>query len=91
VNVLHWAGLDGYAPVAAAAIVGLHFVPLGYFLGVRGYYVTGAALVTLALGCCAVADDGVRTLVVGVGAAVLLWGTCVWAFGRKGSAVAVVV
>jgi hypothetical protein len=82
VNVLHWTGHAAYAPVAAAAIVGLHFLPLAHFLGVRAYYVAGAVIVALALGCCAIGDDVARTLTVGIGTAVVLWVTCLAAFAR---------
>ena len=91
VNILGWTGHAGYAPVAVAAIVGLHFLPLAYFLGVRNYYAAGAAIVALAAGCCAIGDDATRLLVVGVGTAVLLWVTCLGAFGRRSASGAVVV
>jgi hypothetical protein len=82
-NVLNWTGHAGYFVCATAAIVGLHFLPLAHFFRVRNYYLAGAAMVALAAAGCAVSDEGTRLLAVGIGTAVLLWVTCLAAFGRK--------
>jgi hypothetical protein len=76
-------GHAGYAVCATAGIVGLHFLPLAHLLRVRSYYVSGAALVTLATASAAIGDDHTRLLTLGLGAAVLLWVTCLTAFSRK--------
>ncbi len=81
-NVLVWTGHAGFAVCATLAIVGLHFLPLAHFLRVRAYYGTAAALVGLAAAGLAIGDDRTRLLVVATGAAVLLWLTCLAAFGR---------
>ena len=75
-------GLPGYVAVATLGIVGLHFLPLAYLLRVPVYYVTGAALTGLALYGCTIAGDGTRLLVVGTGAATLLWLACMTSFAR---------
>jgi hypothetical protein len=82
-NVLNNLGYPGYAVSATLAIVGLHFLPLAYYLQVRTYYVSGAALVALAAAGLAIDSDATRLLVTGVGAASLLWITCLVAFARK--------
>ena len=82
VNVLTNLGHPAYAPVATLAIVGLHFLPLAYYLRVPTYYVAGAALVALAIFGCTIAADTTRLLVIGIGAAVLLWLTCLTGFAR---------
>ena len=89
-NVLNWTGHTGYFVCATAAIVGLHFLPLAHFFRVRSYYVAGAALMALAAGGCAVPDEGTRVLMVGIGAAVVLWVTCLAAFGRRRGALVAV-
>ncbi len=82
-NVLINTGHIGYAPVATLAIVGLHFLPLAHFLRVPAYYVTAAALTGLALFGCTIAADTTRLLVLGTGAAMLLWLTCLASFTRR--------
>jgi hypothetical protein len=85
VNVLHNMGYASYGPVATLAIVGLHFLPLAHFLRFPTYYVSGAALTALALFGCTIASDTTRLLVVGTGAATLLWLTCLTSFAFRGS------
>jgi hypothetical protein len=59
---------------AAAAIVGLHFFPLARGIPVRAYYATGTGLLAIALiGLLLPADQ--RPVVVGLGAALILWAT----------------
>ncbi len=83
INVLTNLGHGAYGVVAALAIVGLHFLPLAYFLAVPAYYVTAASMVGLALFGCTVAADATRLLVLGTGAAVLLWLTCLTCFAKQ--------
>ena len=63
------------APVVVI-VVGLHFLPLARWLPARLYYATSALLVGLGVVGFAIADADVRRLVVGVGAACVLWLTC---------------
>lgn len=72
----HWA-----APVIAA-IVGLHFVPIAYYLPYKPYYVAGAALVCIAAAGSAVEfaapGDGASQLTIGLGSAFVLWVCSAW-------------
>jgi hypothetical protein len=81
-NLLNNLGHPGYVVVATLAIVGLHFLPLAHFLRVPVYYVSGAALVGLAVAGGLIGSETTRLLVVGTGAAVLLWLTCLTSFSR---------
>jgi hypothetical protein len=81
--VLATTGHAGFGVCATLAIVGLHFLPLAHFLRRPNYYVSGTALVALAAYGVAIEGDATRLLVLGVGAAVLLWITCLAAFARK--------
>ena len=83
VNVLYNTGLAGYAAVATLAIVALHFLPLAYYLRVPTYYLAGAALLGLAVFGCTITNEATRLLVVGTGAATLLWLTCLTSFARQ--------
>ena len=76
VNVLVWAGLGAYTPCAVIAIVGLHFLPLAHALKYPGYYLTGAALVGVAVAGCAASSPQTRLALIGFGGATLLWLTC---------------
>jgi hypothetical protein len=67
-------GHPEYSVCATLAVVGLHVFPIGYFLRTRAHYALGVALVALAVAGVGIADGATRALVVGVGAAVLLWG-----------------
>ena len=82
-NVLNNLGHPDYAPIATLAIVGLHFLPLAHYLRVPLYYATGAALVGLAMLGGLIDAPTTRLLVVGTGAAVLLWLTCLASFSRR--------
>jgi hypothetical protein len=76
VNVLNWLGLPSYALCGIAVIVGLHFVPLARALPYGGvYHYTAAALVAVGLAGCLLPETG-RNLFVGVGAACVIWATC---------------
>jgi cytoskeletal protein CcmA (bactofilin family) len=82
-NIMAWIGYPSYFICAGAAIVGLHFLPLAHGLGVRLYYGTAAALTALGALGCLIGDVHLRTLTVGVGAALVLWVTSGFAFRRK--------
>ena len=82
-NILNWAGYPSYFICAGVAIVGLHFLPLARLFEVRRYYATGATLTALGALGCLIGDVPTRTLTVGMGAALVLWVTCGFAFWRK--------
>ncbi len=76
VNVLNWLGLPGYFLCSVAVIVGLHFVPLARALPYGGVYnYTAAALVAVGVAGCFLPEP-VRNLLVGIGAACVIWATC---------------
>lgn len=71
----------------AAIIVGLHFFPLAHGIPVRSYHVTGAGLVSVGLvGLLLTPPE--RPMVVGMGAALILWGTALVFVLRSRSATA---
>ncbi len=61
---------------AVAIIVGLHFLPLAYWLAAPIYYLTAGLLVVVGLSGSGVPDLPTRVFTVGVGAAVALWLSC---------------
>ena len=62
---------------AVAVIVGLHFLPLARGIPVRSYYLTGIALILLGIaGLLLPAHE--RPLVIGMGAAIVLWTTAIY-------------
>lgn len=63
-----------------AIIVGLHFIPLARGIPVRTYYATAAGLLLVGSIGLLLADKE-QALVVGLGAALVLWGTAI-ALGR---------
>ena len=82
VNVLANIGQRDYAAPVIAIIVGLHFVPLAQRLPARLYYGTAALLIVLGICGFAIRLPNQRLLIVSVGAACVLWLTCVAVLGR---------
>jgi hypothetical protein len=80
--VLGNLGLSDYAAPVIAIIVGLHFVPLARWLPAHLYYGTSALLVVLGVCGFAIRAPDRRLLIVSVGAACVLWLTCVLVLGR---------
>lgn len=70
---------------AIAIIVGVHFLPLARGIPSRLYYATGALLIALGVVGLLV-SDAVRPIVVGVGAACILWLTAVILLSRQADA-----
>jgi hypothetical protein len=73
---------DRFIPPAIALIVGLHFLPLARLFRVTFYYITGALLSVLALAVIIALMRGLPiagpspynwSLVVGIGATLILW------------------
>ena len=73
--LLDHLGLSIWIPIAIAAIVGLHFLPLARVFEVSLYYWTGAISVLAMLACCMIHDSGTRVLCAGLLMAAVLWGT----------------
>jgi hypothetical protein len=62
-------------PVCIVAIVGAHFLPLAKTFHIPIYTRAGWALMICALGSMLIPDEAYRDFVLGLAAAVLLWGT----------------
>ena len=62
-----------WIPVAAALIVGLHFLPLAHLFRVPLYYATGILSIAAAAASFAVQDDRARILTVSLAMASILW------------------
>ncbi len=58
---------------AIAVIVGLHFLPMAYFLNKPGFYASALAILAIGLG-----GGAMRSALIGPGVAMVLWATC-WA------------
>jgi hypothetical protein len=80
--VLGNLGRSDYAAPIIAIIVGLHFVPLAKWLPAHLYYGTSALLIMLGICGFAIRAPDRRLLIVSVGAACVLWLTCVIVLGR---------
>lgn len=71
--VLANAGYPLWIPVAAALIVGAHFLPLARVFAAPIYYGTGAISVLGVLACLPIHDVATRLLCVGLTMTVVLW------------------
>lgn len=72
-------GLANWIPVAAAAIVGIHFLPLARLFRVPLYYFTGITSVVAAAASFAVPNPAIRVLLLGIAMATILWLTATFA------------
>ncbi len=73
------AGRPDLTMAAIAVIVGLHFLPMAYFLNKPGFYASALAIMVLGIGgALALPDSAVRSALIGPGVALVLWATC-WA------------
>jgi hypothetical protein len=75
VMLLQHLDLSIWIPLAVAAIVGLHFLPLAHLFEAPIYYWTGALCVLGVLACCAIPDPGARAICAGMFMAAVLWTT----------------
>jgi hypothetical protein len=73
--VLAGHNLALWIPVAAALIVGLHFLPLAHLFRVPLYYATGILSIAAAAASFAIQDDRTRILIVSLAMAAILWFT----------------
>jgi hypothetical protein len=87
-GVLHRAGLERFDICAIAAVVGLHFLPFGYFLRGTIYYVLAATFVLVA-GASIAVPDSMRLPFAGFICAAVLWAACVSTLSRRAHSVAV--
>jgi hypothetical protein len=82
-NVLVNLGLSSWVIPCAIFIVGLHFLPLAYVLGNPPHYVTGIALVVLAVFDPLLAVAGPASPIGCLGAGLILWASAFWALKAK--------
>ena len=73
VNVLNNTGHGEWALALIVAIVGLHMFPLAWAFGNRAHYVTGAALLLLAVACPLSAAGGPGDAVIALWTGLTLW------------------
>ena len=78
-NVLRNTGLGHWVVSMIIAVVGLHFLPLAVVMGYRPHYVTGLALVVLAIVSPFVASAGAQSEFGLFGAGLVLWASAVFA------------
>jgi hypothetical protein len=78
-NVLIKLGLSGWILPALIGIVGLHFIPLAPLLANPAHYLTGSALILLAVVYPMLADGGPRSALGALGAGLILWISAAWA------------
>ncbi len=71
---------------AIILIVGLHFLPLARLFAYRPHYVTGAALILLAVIYPLTARAGPENAIGALGAGVILWVSAVWAIASTSRA-----
>ena len=82
VNVLNITGLAAWVVPMIIAVVGLHFLPLAAVMRYRPHYVSGLALLLLAVVFPFVANDGPRSGLGPLGAGLVLWASAVFALTR---------
>jgi hypothetical protein len=71
---------------AIILIVGLHFLPLARLFEYRPHYVTGAALILLAIVYPLAARDGPENAIGALGSGLILWVSAVWAIASTSRA-----
>jgi hypothetical protein len=78
-NVLNNIGLDAWVVPMIIAVVGLHFLPLAAVMRYRPHYVSGLAMLLLAVVFPLVANGGPRSGMGPLGAGLILWASAVFA------------
>ncbi len=72
-GLLNHLGLGDWIPIAAAVIIGLHFLPLARLFEVPLYYWTGALSLLGMIASSLIPDSGTRTLCASLIMAAILW------------------
>jgi hypothetical protein len=78
-NVLSNIGLRDFVLPAAMLVIGLHFLPLARLFAYPPHFVTGAALMALAIAYPLLAPSGPRSGLGPLGAGLILWCSAAWA------------
>jgi hypothetical protein len=72
ISACNWAGRPDLWVCALAGVVGIHFLPLAFWIPKRLYYFTAVALITVAA-VGVFAPEERRVFIVAIGAATVLW------------------
>ena len=78
-NVLANVGLSAWVIPAAMFIIGLHFLPLARLYSNPRHYVTGGALMLLAVAYPVLVPGGPSNPIGCLGAGLVLWASALWA------------
>jgi hypothetical protein len=78
-NVFSNTGLDAWIVPMIITVVGLHFLPLAAIMNYRPHYVSGLALLLLAIAFPIFSSAGPRSGVGPLGAGLILWASAVFA------------
>lgn len=93
VNVLANIGLRDWGIPFAILVIGLHFLPLAHIFSNPPHYVTGGAMMLVAVSYPFLLPGGPSDPVGALGAGLILWGSALWAirppFGKPVSVDAV--
>ena len=84
-NVLANIGLASWIIPAAILIIGAHFIPLARLFDYPPHYLTGAAMMLLAVAYPLIAPAGASNSVGRLGAGLILWTSAAWAITRTRS------
>ena len=85
-NVLNNAGLAPWIVPMVIAVAGAHFLPLALVMGYRPHYVSGVALLTLAVVYPVAAAAGPLSAAGPLGAGLILWASAAYALTVGGGA-----
>jgi hypothetical protein len=78
-NLLSHSGHSDWILPAIIFMIGLHFLPLARLFRYRPHYLTGAALMALAIAYPFAAQEGGNSGVGALGAGLILWASALWA------------
>ena len=78
-GILLMAGLENLILPAVILIIGAHFIPLARLFNYTPHYITGAAMMLLAVTYPLVAPEGPTSSIGALGAGLILWLSAAWA------------
>ena len=78
-GILSMSHLENLFLPAVILIVGAHFIPLARLYNYTPHYITGAAMMLLAIGYPLVATEGPTSAVGALGTGLILWLSALWA------------
>jgi hypothetical protein len=86
-NLMSHNGLGMWVIPMTIFVVGLHFLPLAHLFSNRPHYVTGVAMMVLAIIYPFVAQGGPADAVGALGAGLILWASAGWAIRRPAATI----